>query len=179
MNVFYSNKVSCIILLVMALIGSTYPLITPYDAGNFGFQSLMSPSLVHLLGTDDMGHDILSMLFVGFRVSIGIAIATAVLSTLIGTVLATIAAYYKGLIDRIIVRVTEVFILVPEIVVLLFFTAFSKPMIYNSIFAIALFSWSKITRIIRVKALSVIELEKVQYTLLLKGNIIDITLKMW
>lgn len=179
MNILNSNKVSFIIILVMVLIGLTYPLISPYDAGNFSFPSLMPPSLDHLLGTDEMGHDISSMLLVGFRVSIGIAIAAAVLSTLIGTALATIAAYYKGLVDRIIVRITEVFILVPEIVVLLFFTAFTKPMVYNSIFAIAFFSWSKITRIIRAKALSAIELEKVQYTLLLKGNILDITLKMW
>lgn len=179
MKIFHSNKGSWIIILVMALIGLTYPLISPYEAGDFSFDSLVSPSFDHLLGTDEMGHDILSMLLVGFRVSIGIALAASVLATLSGTVLAIIAAYYKGLVDRVIVRMTEVFILVPEIVVLLFITAIAKPTVYNSILAIAFFSWSKITRIIRAKALTVIELEKVQYTLLLKGNIFDITLKMW
>lgn len=174
-----ANYTAWIIIITMISVGVFYPFFSPYDASDFSFQPLMNPSMAHLLGTDEMGHDIFSMLLAGFRITLGIALAAALISTFIGTVLAVICAYYKNWVDTAIVKLTELFIIVPEIVVLLFFATLSKPRVYNTIFAIAFFSWSKAARIIRAKSITVIEKEKIQYTLLLKGNIRDVLVKMW
>ncbi|NLI11632.1 MAG: ABC transporter permease, partial [Peptococcaceae bacterium] len=113
------------------------------------------------------------------RITLTIALAAALISTFIGTVLAVACAYYKNWVDTVIVKLTELFIIVPEIVVLLFFAVLAKPGVYNTILAIALFSWSKVARIIRAKSITAIEKEKIQYTLLLKGSIWHVLIKMW
>jgi len=179
MNKKITNKTAWAVIMSMVFVGVFYPLFSPYNAADFSFQPLMSPSQAHPLGTDEMGHDIFSTLLAGFRVTLGIALAAAVISTFIGTVMAVICAYHKNWVDSLIVKLTELFIIVPEIVVLLFFAALSKPEVYNTIFAIAFFSWSKVARIIRAKSITVIEKEKIQYTLLLKGSLRDVLVKMW
>ncbi len=68
-----------------------------------------------------MGRDIYSMVLSGFRVTIFIAIISAVLSTILGTVFGVVAAYYKGWVDEVILTFTEFFIIIPEIVIILFF----------------------------------------------------------
>lgn len=171
--------VSLAVILGMVLIGLAYPILTPYHAGNFSHEVLVPPSGKHLLGTDEMGRDILSMLLAGFRVTMGIALTAAFMATFIGTVLAVLCAYYRGWLDRVVVRLTELFIIVPEIVVLLFFASFAKPAVYNTVLAITFFSWSKVTRIIRARAVPAIAKDKIQYTLLLKGNLGDILVKLW
>ncbi|MCG8403083.1 MAG: ABC transporter permease [Firmicutes bacterium] len=171
--------ISLAVILGMLLIGLAYPVLTPYHAGDFSHEVLMHPSGAHLLGTDEMGRDIFSMLLAGFRVTLGIALAAALIATFLGTVLAVLCAYYRGWFDRVVVRFTALFIIVPEIVVLLFFASFAKPAVYNTVLAIAFFSWSKVTRIIRARAVPTIAREKIQYTLLLKGNLGDILAKMW
>lgn len=174
-----TNKAAWVIIIMMLAVGVFHPLFTPYQATDFSFRQLLAPSIVHLLGTDDMGHDILSMLLAGFRITLSIALTAALISTFIGTVLAVLCAYYKSWVDTAIVKLTELFIIVPEIVVLMFFAALSKPAVYNTVFAIAFFAWSKVTRIIRAKAKTAIEKEKIQYTLLMKGNLKDVLVKMW
>jgi len=174
-----TNKVAWAIIIMMLAVGLFYPLFTPYQASDFSFRPLLVPSADHILGTDEMGHDILSMLLAGFRITLSIAIVAALISTFIGTALAVICAYYKNWVDTAIVKLTELFIIVPEIVVLMFFAALSKPAVYNTVFAIAFFAWSKVTRIIRAKGITAIEKEKIQYTLLMKGNLKDLLVKMW
>lgn len=176
---FKVKRISKYVFILMILIGLLYPFIVPYDVNSFNFESMLSPSKAHLLGTDEMGHDIFSMLLFGFRITIFISIISGFFSTLIGGILGIAAAYYKGIVDKIIVKLTEVFIIVPEIVIILFFAAFSKPRVENTIFAIVFFSWSKVARIIRTRAIVVLEMDKVKYTMLLKGSIRDIFLKMW
>lgn len=171
--------ISLAVLLGMVLIGLTYPVFTPYQAGDFSHDALTPPSGAHLLGTDEMGRDIFSMLLVGFRVTLLIALAAAIMATVLGTVLAVLCAYYRGWFDRAVMRLTELFIIVPEIVVLLFFASFARPAVHNTVLAIAFFSWSKVARIIRARAVPAIAKEKIQYTLLLKGNLGDILAKMW
>jgi peptide/nickel transport system permease protein len=179
MKKFSFRKISIIIIVLMVLIGVFYPLISPYSPDDFSFDSLLKPSLTHLLGTDEMGHDIFSMLLVGFRVTIGISIISAVASTVIGTVLGVMCAYFKGFIDTLIIKTTELFIIIPEIVILMFFAAFSEPNIFNTIAAISFFSWSKVCRIIRANAIVAIDKDDIKYTLLLKGKLRDIIRKLW
>lgn len=173
------NKILINILIMMFLIAVFYPILTPYDENDFSFSPMLSPSKTHWLGTDEMGRDIYSMVLSGFRATIFIAVISAVLSTILGTVFGVVAGYYKGWVDELILTFTEFFIIIPEIVIILFFAVFSKPKVINTIIAITFFSWSKVCRIVRSKAMVAMEREKVKYTILLKGNLIDIIEKVW
>lgn len=170
---------SLIMIGIMVLIGIIYPYISPYDPNYFGFDVLLKPSFTHLLGTDEMGHDIFSILLVGFRITIGISLISSVITTFLGTILAVISAYYRGVVDEIIRKTTDFMIIIPEIVMLLFLSVYLEPTIKNTIISISFFSWSKVTRIIRAKAITVMDKEKIKYTLLLKGNLLDIFKKLW
>ncbi|MGF7056402.1 ABC transporter permease [Brassicibacter mesophilus] len=167
------------IIVTMILIAVIGPYLAPYSPDNFSFDVLLKPSLYHLLGTDEMGHDIFSILLVSFRVTIGISIAASILSTLIGTFLAVIGAYYGGVIDDFIKKITDFFIIIPEIIILLFFATYSRPTLLNTVIAISFTSWTKVTKIIRPKAKLAIEKEKIKYTLLLKGRLTDVFKKLW
>ncbi|MGI6427302.1 MAG: ABC transporter permease [Natronincolaceae bacterium] len=173
------NKILIGILIIMFLIAVFYPILAPYDENDFCFSPVLSPSKTHWLGTDEMGRDIYSMVLSGFRITIFIAVISAVLSTILGTVLGVIAAYCKGWVDELVLTFTEFFIIIPEIVIILFFAVFSKPKAVNTIIAITFFSWSKVCRIVRSKAMVAMEREKVQYTILLKGSMADIIKKIW
>ncbi|MGE5627703.1 MAG: ABC transporter permease, partial [Solirubrobacterales bacterium] len=173
------KKISVIIFFTMILLGIIYPYIVPYDIYSFNFEPMLKPQLKHLLGTDEMGRDIFSMLLYGFRITIFISIIAGFLSTIIGGMLGIAAAYYNGYGDNIIVKLTDIFIIIPEIVMILFFATFSSPKVENTILAIAFFSWSKVARIIRTRAMIVMSMDKVRYTMLIKGNLKDIILKMW
>lgn len=173
------KKFAVCILIIMTFIGIFCPLIVPYDVNDFSFTPLTTPNSKHFLGTDEMGHDIFSMLLFGFRITLFIALTSSVLSTFIGTLLGVVAAYYKGFVERVIMRLTELFIIIPEIVIILFFAAFSKPKVENTVLAIAFFSWSKVCRIVKSKAEVAIEKDIIKYTILLKGGIRDIIRKMW
>lgn len=179
MKKFSFRKISITIIIIMIITGVFYPLMSPYNADDFSFDALIKPSFTHLLGTDEMGHDILSMLLVGFRVTIGISIISALISTIIGTILGVTCAYFKGFVDTFVIKTTELFIIIPEIVILMFFAAFSVPSVFNTIAAISFFSWSKVCRIVRANAIIAIEKDNIKYTLLLKGRLNDIIRKLW
>lgn len=173
------NKIPVWVIILMVLIGLLYPAIVPYDPNDFSHSPLLSPGREHFLGTNDMGQDIFSGLLSGFRITIGISLTVAFLSTLIGLLAAVASAYYKGLVDTIITKITEIFIIVPDIIVIMLFATFTGPRVGDIIFVMTFFSWSRIARVLRNKTLVAINYETVQYTLLLKGNLIDIVKKMW
>lgn len=173
------NKAALLIALIMLLIGLLSPYIAPYDPEDFSFDSLMPPDEEHILGTNSLGQDLFSQLLYGFRFSTIIALVSAFISTFIGTVLAMLCSYYGGWVEAFIMKLTDFFLIIPEIIVIMLFSVFAGPGLYNIIAAIALFSWSKVTRILRTKSNLAIKDEGAQYTLLLKGNLADVMRKIW
>lgn len=173
------NKKICIIILALYIIIAIFGnFIMPYSIDDISSDSLLRPSKEHLLGTDEMGHDLFSLLINGFKTSIFIALISGVLSTTIGTLLAIISCYYKGKTDEGLLYLANLFIIVPEIIIIMFFAVFAKPNIQNTIMAIVFFSWSKVYKIVRSKLLNYMEKSKVKYTLLIKGNIFDVYKKL-
>lgn len=173
------KKGAMLIIVAMIVIGLVAPFITPYNPNDFSFEPLLTPSFHNLLGTSYLGQDIFSGLLFGFRISIVVALSSAVISTALGTVLAIAKVYYGGIIEVVISKATDLFLIVPEIVMIMVFAIFSGPGIHNTIFVISFFSWSRVTRIVSSKAKVVMEYDSIQYTLLLKGGIIDVLKKMW
>lgn len=113
------------------------------------------PGKAHLLGTDDLGIDVWSQICHGSRMSIYVGTGTAIVSGLLGAFAGIAAGYIGGRTDRLIMRITDVIIILPDLPLLILIGAFFGPGINNIILALALFSWATPARIVRSKVLSI------------------------
>lgn len=102
------------ILGAIALAAAAAPVIAPFDPFSL-HQPLQPPSATHWLGTDSLGHDVLSFLIWGGRVSIAFAIGASVISLLVGVVVGAIPSYYGGTFDDAVSRVVETFLMIPQL----------------------------------------------------------------
>lgn len=120
------------------------------------------PSGAHLLGTDDLGRDYLSELLYAGRISLSIGLSVALVSTIVGTAVGAFAGYLGGLIGELVMRVTDLFLIVPGIAILaLALEAFgSSPL--TIVLVLAGLSWTFIARVVRSQVLSLREKEFVQ-----------------
>ncbi|HEW93917.1 ABC transporter permease [Candidatus Geothermarchaeota archaeon] len=141
------GKIGLIIILFVVFIGITAPVISPYDPTSL-FEPFEPPSSTHLLGTDDVGHDVLTILIYGARVSILVGFATATISTFIGLLTALIAGCYEGL-DPIISRILDFFLVIPRIPFIVIISAFLTPNIFIVILVLSFFGWAKTARVIK------------------------------
>lgn len=132
------------------------PVLSPYDPYEMQLpEARKSPSLEHPLGTDKLGRDTLTRVFVGGRVSIAVAVAAVAISTIIGTVLGLIAGYWRGWADAIISRIADIFMSFPLFVLLIVLVSMIGPSATNVVLILGLFSWMVITRVVRGQVLAV------------------------
>ncbi len=147
----------CTIFLLVALFA---PLLAPMDPLQQDLKgSLSPPSRTHILGQDKLGRDILSRIFFGARVSITAGIMAVSFSLVVGTALGAISAYAGGIIDSIIMRVADVFLAFPGILLAIGFTAVLGPGLRNVIIALAIIGWVGYARIVRGQILKLREME--------------------
>ncbi len=132
-------------LYVQETIGTNIAPLPPgkYPSGN-----------TYILGTDAYGRDIWTWLVYGTRAELVVGIVAALSSVLLGTFLGLVSGFYGGWVDSLIMRITDIFLSLPGLVIMLILAASLGPNIWNIIFVIAILSWSGITRIIRAQVLS-------------------------
>jgi peptide/nickel transport system permease protein len=118
-------------------------------------ETLQAPSAAHPFGTDQVGRDVLSRVMYGARISPVIALFVLVISVAIGVPLGLAAGYFGGIVDEIIMRITDVFLAFPALLLALAFAAVLRPSITNTVIAISVTWWPWYTRIIRGQAASV------------------------
>lgn len=111
----------------------------------------------YLLGTDYEGHDILSLLIYATAAELNVGVTAAFFSVVIGTIVGLVAGFYGGLIDGILMRITDVTLSLPYLVIMLLFAAVFGPSLWNIIIIIAILSWAFIARVIRSVTLSLKE----------------------
>lgn len=153
---FSRNRLSIIgLVIVLVIIVSAVfaPWIAPYpkEAGPFvDFDNAeQPPSLQHLCGTDDMGRDILSRIIFAFRDALIMAIVVLALAVPLGVLLGLIAGYFQGgWIDTIIMRVTDIFLAVPPLILALAVAAVLKPNLMNTMIAVTVMWWPWYTRLL-------------------------------
>ena len=155
---FAGNRLALVgLALVLLLVGVAVlaPLIAPFDptVGELG-QRLLPPSGTHWLGTDDQGRDILSRLMHGARITLWVVVLAAVLAAPIGLLVGTVSGYAGGWVDVVLMRVTDIFLAFPRLVLALAFAAALGPGIENAVIAIAITSWPPYARIARAETLS-------------------------
>jgi ABC-type dipeptide/oligopeptide/nickel transport system permease subunit len=120
-----------------------------------------APSGEHLLGTDSTGRDVLSRLLFAGRISLGVGIASAALAVVLGTLLGSIAGLLGGWVDGIVMRLADVFMSFPSLVVIVVVAGILGPSVVTMIIAIGLFQWPVCGRIVRGVTLSLREQEYV------------------
>ena len=140
-------------LLVLAALA---PWLAPYapDVGDLMTTRLLPPSAAHWLGTDDQGRDILSRLLHGSRITLFIVTLVALLAAPIGLLVGTAAGYLGGWVDVVLMRVTDIFLAFPRLILALAFVAALGPGIENAVLAIAITSWPPYARIARAETLT-------------------------
>ena len=120
------------------------------------------PGLPYFMGTDDLGRDIFSGVVHGARVSLGVGVVAATASAFIGVVMGLVAGYFGGRVDVALMRVTEVFFVIPMVFLAILLVAFFGSGIWNVIFVIVILSWPATARLVRGQVLSLKEREFVK-----------------
>ncbi len=120
------------------------------------------PSWDHLLGTDNFGRDLWSRLVWGARVSLSIAVIAVVFSVIIGTIVGLVAGYFGGWVDLVLMRITDIFLGVPAIVLALAIVAILGPGMLNVALALIVVTWTEYARVVRSTTLVLREQNYVQ-----------------
>ena len=131
------------------------PLLATYDPGaqNLG-QRLKPPSAAHWLGTDELGRDVYSRLLFGGQITLGMVVAVVVMVAPLGLAVGCVAGYAGGVWDRLLMRVTDIFLAFPRLILALAFVAALKPGVTSAVAAIALTAWPPYARLARAETLS-------------------------
>jgi len=133
------------------------PLVTSFEPLRLVARPFQSPSSQHLMGTDHMGRDLFTDVLYGARTSLQIGFLAATTSVLIGTIVGALAGYYGSYKDEILMRITEVFQVVPRLFLALAAVAIVGPTVWNVIWVIGLTSWPTTARLVRAEFLSLRE----------------------
>ena len=146
-----------LIITIVSVLG-----ITPYDPEHGDFDNLMaSPTLEHIMGTDNIGRDIFSRVIVGGRVSLRVGVMAIAISATIGVTAGLVAGYYGGWIDSIIMRILEVVLALPGLLLALLLVAYLGPSLTNAMLAISIVFIPPYARVVRANTLSLREMEYV------------------
>lgn len=157
---FASNRLAMLGLLIIVTLAAVAVLadvIAPYSPyiGDLETTRLLSPSKMHWFGTDDQGRDILSRIIYGSRVTLYVVVLVAVLAAPIGLLVGTVAGYIGGWVDAVLMRITDIFLAFPRLILALAFVAALGPGIENAVIAIAITSWPPYARIARAETLTI------------------------
>ena len=146
-----------LIVLALVFVAIFANLLAPYSPteGDLRTTRLLAPSLAHWMGTDDQGRDILSRLIHGSRITLFVVVLVAVLAAPIGLLVGTVAGYAGGLVDAALMRITDIFLAFPRLILALAFVAALGPGIENAVIAIAITSWPPYARLARAETLTI------------------------
>lgn len=145
------------ILIALAVLA---PWIAPYNPTDIDVDHILEPpSRHHLLGTDELGRDVLSRMLYGARISLSVGLVAVGIATLIGVIVGAISGYYGGWIDILIMRFVDIMLCIPTFFLVLTVIAFVGPSIWNIMIVIGLTGWMGIARLVRAEFLSLKERE--------------------
>jgi peptide/nickel transport system permease protein len=164
-RVFFKDKLAAagLAIIVLSILMAVFaPWIAPYPEQGRGVSSHLeerfeAPSAQHLMGTDREGRDVLSRVVFGARIPLIISFVVTAAIVIIGVPLGGLAGYYGGKIDEVIMRITDIFLAFPSLILAIAFVAFLGPSIRNVMIAIVVSWWPWYTRLVRGMAVSLRE----------------------
>jgi peptide/nickel transport system permease protein len=162
---FFKHKlavVGLVIITILVLMAIFAPIIAPQDPLEVGYEFEAKPSSEHLLGTDQVGRDVLSRLIYASRISLSVGLGAVSIYVVIGTILGAIAGYMGKWADMIIMRITDVFMSFPFLMVILVLVSVMGPSLFNIILVLGILGWPPIARLVRGSVLSLKEMDYVK-----------------
>jgi peptide/nickel transport system permease protein len=148
--------VGTFIILFLILVAGFAPLLATHDAYEQVLPDrLKPPSGQHYFGTDSLGRDIYSRVVHGARVTLTIAFLVGIISTPLGMVIGIISGYFGGAVDEILMRISDVFLAFPKLILAIAFAAALGPGVENAIVAISVANWPSYARLARAETLGV------------------------
>lgn len=148
--------VAGLLMLLVVTVMALFPgILAPYDPTISVARPLASPSVQHWLGANDVGHDLLSELIWGTRVSLTIGVAAAVLAVVVGLAAGLVAAYFGGLTDAALMRLVDLMLVIPVFPLLLLVAIYVGPGVFKMTVLIAGLAWADPARLFRSQALAV------------------------
>ncbi|HCU08783.1 MAG TPA: ABC transporter permease [Clostridiales bacterium] len=155
-----------VVLFLFILVAIFGPLLVPFSVLEFGEveDMLNPPGPGHVLGTDDMGRDVLGYLIAGSRISLLVGALATGISMVIGTVIGIVSGYSGKAIDNVLMRITDFFLVIPWLPLMMVLAAILGTSIWNIIVVIGVTSWAGTARVVRSQTLSVRENQFVERT---------------
>ena len=148
--------IGSVVIVLFLLVALFAPLLAPYDAFSQDlYQKLQPPSWKHLFGTDQLGRDVFSRVIHGARIEVWIIFLVSTISIAIGLTVGIVAGYFGRFMDEALMRVTDMFMAFPRLVLAMAITAAMGPTLTNTIIAIALVDWTVYARLSRADTLKV------------------------
>ncbi len=145
-----------IVILIWAFIALAAPLIAPYGPLQQKVEDrLLPPSPQHLCGTDELGRDVFSRVIYGARISLPVGLIVITFSMLVGALIGALAGYLGGVFDLLIMRVADITLAFPSIVLALAIASVLGPSLKNAVIAMILVWWPEYSRLMRGQVLSV------------------------
>lgn len=162
---FLNNRLAVIgltIFVVIILASVFAPLLTPYDPNKINLRDMLqAPSWEHWFGTDRTGRDLFARVLYGGRISILVGLGSAVLAAIIGVLIGVYTGYVGGWLDALAMRVSEIFMSFPQIILVLLLVSILGQSLVNLMLIFTLTGWGGIYRMARARMLSLREEEYV------------------
>ena len=152
-----TGQIGLIIVCIVFFMALFAPLISIHSHKLSSGPPLSPPCEEHVLGTDELGVDLWAQICFGSRISLIIGIATAFLAGTCGGFIGILAAYRGGMTDRLLMRIIDIIIVLPDLPVMIVLAAFFGPGLINIIIVLSLFSWVMTARIVRSQVLQLKE----------------------
>ena len=154
--------IGLILVVFFTLIAIFGPMIAPYGPYEVSLDSFVFFSLEHWMGTDQMGRDVYSQVLHGTRTSLMIGFLAAITSTVVGTIIGAISGYSGGRIDDVLMRITEIFMIIPRFFLLLVLVSLFGSSLRNLVAVIGVLSWPGTARLVRAEFLTLKESQFVE-----------------
>ena len=148
-------------LALLTAVAGLAPWVAPYDPEATSGAPFAAPTRAHLLGTNDIGQDILSELIYGARISLVIGALAALVAITLGTMVGLVAGYFGGWVDAVLMRLVDVVLVIPFLPLMILLAAYLGPSFWNIILVIGLLVWARPARVMRAQVLSVKTLDYV------------------
>ncbi|MGH7767479.1 MAG: nickel transporter permease [Candidatus Binatia bacterium] len=159
------------ILIGLVVAAALAPAVAPYSPTAQNLENdLAASSREHLLGTDKLGRDVLSRIMYGSRISLMVGTTTVTISVLIGLLVGALAGYFRGWVDQFLMRLVDVLMAFPGILLAIAFTAVLGPGLDHVVLALSLIGWTGYARLVRGEILSLREKEFVHAAEALGGS---------
>jgi peptide/nickel transport system permease protein len=149
-----------IVVLALLCLSAIAAPLSPYDANRTNMaERFQPPSLVHPMGTDDLGRDEATRVMLGGRLSLSVGLLAVALSVIVGTLVGAFAGYFGGMVDSLLMRLTEMFIAFPPLFILILLAALFGTSVWTIVLVIGLLRWMLVARLVRAAYLQLKQLE--------------------